>query len=87
MLPSASRLIFQSQLSRSLLIQTRLFVSNKSKSSNTIKDASEQAGPHNQKERSEWEKKEQGLTSDTETRQERIRPDEKKNNKTKTPKK
>ncbi|UJR11405.1 hypothetical protein I4U23_015585 [Adineta vaga] len=93
MFSSFSKIIFQSQLSRSLIKQQSPFASSKTNSSSRstskpIADPSDKAGPHTQKERSEWEKKEQGFTSDTETRQERIPPNEKKtNNKIKSSKK
>lgn len=41
-------------------------------------DASHQSGTKSQQDRSTWENKEQGFTSDTQTRQERIPQDEKK---------
>ena len=47
-------------------------------------DASHQSGTKSEKERIQWENKEQGFSSDTQTRQERIPQDQKKNVKTKT---
>jgi hypothetical protein len=47
-------------------------------------DASHQSGTKSQQERTVWQNKEQGLASDTQTRQERIPQGEKKNPKTKT---
>lgn len=50
-------------------------------------DASHQSGSKSKEERAAWMKKEQGLSSDVETRQERIPPNEKKDTKTKGSKK
>jgi hypothetical protein len=50
-------------------------------------DASHQSGTKTKQERMQWEKKEQGFSSDIETRQERIPEDEKKNIKSKASKK
>ncbi len=69
----------------SLIQQQRLFLSSSSagnkykKDKHDLKiDASHQSGTKSQQERIEWQKKEQGFTSDIETRQERIPENEKK---------
>ena len=102
MLSSISKLVATPRLSLSLIKQQYLSSSSKgdstSKSTGDTKekgkdihkpdiDASHQSGSKNQKQRTEWENKEQGFTNDTETRQERKVPNEKDNVKTKSSKK
>jgi hypothetical protein len=95
MLSSFSKFIYHPRLPLSLLKQQYSFESTSSSSKGDTNqhgkkniheptiDASHQSGTKSQQERTIWEKKEQGFSSDTETRQERIPEDEKKNKKTK----
>jgi hypothetical protein len=97
MFSSFSKFISRPRLSLSLIKQQYLFASTSSSRStgdtyeNDKKDihkpkidASHQSGTKSEQERTIWENKEQGFSSDVQTRQERIPPDEKKNMKTKT---
>jgi hypothetical protein len=95
MLSSFSKLISNPRLSLFFLKQQYSFASTSSSKGDTRQngkkdehqptiDASHQSGTKSEKERIEWENKEQGFSSDTKIRQERIPQDQKKNVKTKT---
>ncbi|CAF1127687.1 unnamed protein product [Rotaria sordida] len=103
MLSSLSKFVTYPRLSLSLVKQQYLFASSKADSTSpktgdtresgtkdihkpTI-DASHQSGKKSKQERIAWEKEEQGVSSDIQTRQIRIPPDEKRDVKTKTSKK
>ena len=91
--PRLSLMIIQQQQQRSLASKTTSPATGDThdKGKKNIHDpeidASQQAGPTTQQERTTWEKKEQGLTPDTETRQERKSPNEKTETKSKPSKK
>ncbi|CAF0985928.1 unnamed protein product [Rotaria sp. Silwood1] len=103
MLSSFSRFITYPRLSLSLVKQQHLFASSKADSTSpktgdthqfgkkdiykpTI-DASHQSGTKSKQERVAWEKKEQGVSPDIQTRQERKTADQKQDIKAKKSKK